>query len=65
VQVEVDASGVGFGEIISASGNQSVQFTGTLSETQVGESSTAREMRGYEAAVEVITQNYPSLITGS
>jgi hypothetical protein len=42
-----------------------VPFTGTFSTEQQGQSSTAREVRGYAAALETAAQNFPERINGA
>jgi hypothetical protein len=59
IKVKVDASGVGFGGILTEGGRE-LPFKGTFSESQAEGSSTARETRGYAAALVVAAQEFPS-----
>jgi hypothetical protein len=51
LQAVVDASGVGFGGVLSASRSAPVRFQGTFSETEAAGSSTLPEVLGYVGAV--------------
>lgn len=62
LQLEVDASGVGFGGTITTNCANKTPFLGTFTDAQASESSTAREMRGYAAAIDAATKCLPSSI---
>lgn len=61
----VDASGVGFGGIISLPDGSDAPFNGTFSELQGGASSTLRELTGYVATVELAASRFPALLRGA
>jgi hypothetical protein len=65
IKVEVDASGVGFGGIITSEASGQVPFTGTFTTEQATQSSTAREMRGYEAALAAAAHRFPDQVKGT
>jgi hypothetical protein len=65
LRLEVDASGVGFGGTITTNRLVKTPFLGTFSEAQAHQSSTARKMRGYAAAVDAATKQLPDVIRGS
>lgn len=65
LRLEVDASGVGFGGTITTNRQTKTPFMGTFSESQAQQSSTAREMRGYAAAVDAATKQLPEVVWGS
>jgi hypothetical protein len=51
IRATVDASAVGYGGFIGVGAEPQVPFTGTFSTEETGQSSTAREVRGYAAAL--------------
>jgi hypothetical protein len=57
VEVSADASGIGYGGRIRLAANAEIPFTGTFTETQGASSSTARKIRGYGAALKIITEH--------
>jgi hypothetical protein len=64
--VEADASGVGFGGMLTPAASGKVPFTGTFThDQQAAQSSTAREMRGYEAAIKAAAQRCLDLVRGA
>jgi hypothetical protein len=65
VNATVDASGVGYGGSVSVKGSDPVEFTGTFTSEQAAQSSTAREIRGYAAALETVYQNFPNELRGA
>jgi hypothetical protein len=65
VSASVDASGVGFGGTLRVREREPIPFWGTFSEAQTAESSTAREVRGYAAALSVVAQHFPDEIRGA
>lgn len=65
MRVAVDASGVGFGGPITSDRVPKTEFMGTFTETQAAQSSTAREMRGYAAAIEMAAERFPDDVRGS
>jgi hypothetical protein len=65
LKVEVDTSRVGFGGVISSENQERIEVRGTLTKAQIEQSSTARELRGYKGALEVITQKILERIQGS
>jgi hypothetical protein len=64
LRVIVDASGVGYGGYVTSEG-QTVPFTGTFSSEQASSSSTAREVRGYAAALAAAAQLFPRALRGA
>jgi hypothetical protein len=64
MQVVVDASGVGFEGYLRVGGQQ-LPFTGTFTKEQALSSSTAREVRGYAAALAIAAQQFPLILTKS
>jgi hypothetical protein len=65
LRVEVDASGVGFGGVLSAPSSPPLSFQGTFSPDQAAGSSTLREVLGYVGAVGVAAESFPSLLLGA
>jgi hypothetical protein len=65
VKATVDASGMGYGGSVVVGSNSPIEFTGTFSLEQCSQSSTAREVRGYAAALEVAFKNFPKELVGS
>jgi hypothetical protein len=66
LRLEVDALGVGFGGTITTNRLVKTPFLGTFSElAQAHQSSTAREMRRYAAAVDAATKQLPNVVRGS
>lgn len=65
MRASVDASGVGFGGSIRVGAEHPVQFMGTFPADQATESSTAREIRGYAAALTVAAQQFPQRLRGT
>jgi hypothetical protein len=65
LRLEVDASGVGFGGTLTTNKLVKIPFLGTFTEAQARQSSTAREMRGYAAAIDAATKQLPDVIRGS
>jgi hypothetical protein len=61
MKVVVDASGVGFGGYLKV-GRQELPFTGTFTKEQASSSSTAREVRGYAAALAIAAQQFPLIL---
>jgi hypothetical protein len=64
LKVVVDASGVGFGGHMHVD-QQRIPFTGTFTREEAQGSSTAREMRGYAAAITVVAQQFPQHMKGA
>lgn len=60
----VDASGVGFGGILSAPKTPPVHFQGTFSEAEAAGSSTLREVLGYVGTVQLAAQIRPEQLAG-
>jgi hypothetical protein len=65
LRLEVDALGVGFGGTLSFERASKTAFMGTFTEQQAAQSSTAREMRGYAAAIDSATKRFPDDVRGS
>jgi hypothetical protein len=65
VKATVDASGFGYRGFVSVGAKTPMKFTGTFSSEQALQSSTAREVRGYAAALAAAFQNFPSELKGS
>jgi hypothetical protein len=65
LRLEVDASGVGFGGTLVSDINPKTFFMGTFTPEQAGQSSTARELRDYAAAIDAATRCFPDSIKGS
>jgi hypothetical protein len=65
IRTTVDASGVIFGGTLQVGVADPISFTGTFPAEQIAESSTARKLRGYEAALSVATQQFPSQLRGT
>jgi hypothetical protein len=65
IRAAVDASAVGYGGLISVDSSAPLEFAGTFSAEQALQSSTAREVRGYAAALEAAYQNFPEMLKGS
>jgi hypothetical protein len=65
VRAAVDASGVGFGGTLRVKDKEPIPFWGTFPEKHAEESSTAREVRGYAAALEVVAQHFTNDIKGA
>jgi hypothetical protein len=72
LQAEVDASGVGFGGILSVPSQPPRSFLGTFNEQQARGSSTLREVLSYVGTVELAASSFPDelrnatiLITGN
>lgn len=61
LKVTSDASGVGFGGYLHK-GKEQLPFTGTFSKQQAESSSTAREVRGYAAGLEIAAQQFPHML---
>jgi hypothetical protein len=61
----VDASGVGFGGIISAPSQLPQNFVGTFDAEQAQGSSTLREILGYVGTVELAANSFPDELRGS
>jgi hypothetical protein len=59
VRATVDASGVGYGGTVAVGRKSPVKITGTFSPEQAAQSSTAREIWGYAAALEAAFKNFP------
>jgi hypothetical protein len=64
IKVVVDASGVGFGGYVHHKGDR-LPFAGTFTEAQAQSSSTAREVRGYAATLEIVAQQFPQVLRGA
>jgi hypothetical protein len=64
IKVTADASRVGFGGIPTA-GDRKENFTRTFLKEQKGGSSTAREVRGYAAAIVIAAQQFPTEFHGT
>lgn len=64
VNVVVDASGVGFGGFVQTESGRKFQLAGTFSRQEALRSSTEREIEGYAAALQVITEQAPEEIAG-
>jgi hypothetical protein len=60
VGATVDASGVGFGGVLSGPSLPSQSFLGTFSPSQAVSSSTLREVIGYIGAVELAARSFPA-----
>jgi hypothetical protein len=60
LKVVVDASGVGFGGHLHLE-RRKLPFTGTFTDRQAESSSTAREVRGYAAALAIAAQQFPQV----
>jgi hypothetical protein len=65
IEAAVDASGVGYGGLISMPGKSPVPFTRTFSQEQASQSSTAREVRGYAGALAAAVQTYSAELKGA
>jgi hypothetical protein len=65
LRLKVDASGVGFGGTLRSDRVSKTSFMGTFTEKQAAQSSTAREMRGYAAAIDAATERFPDDVRGS
>lgn len=65
LRIDADASGVGYGGSITLSGDQKVPFVGTFSAQEAAQSSTEREMKGYEAAITTAVEKFPDQIHGT
>lgn len=65
LQAVVDASGVGFGGVLTVPPSPPVQFQGTFSESEAKGSSTLREVLGYVGAVELAAQAALGQLSGA
>jgi hypothetical protein len=65
LQAVVDASGVGFGGVLSAPRSAPVRFQGTFLETEAAGSSTLHEVLGYVGAVQLAAQLMPGQLAGA
>lgn len=65
LQATVDASAVGYGGLVRLGSEQPEPFTGTFAENERAQSSTAREVRGYAAALETAVNRFPERIRGA
>jgi hypothetical protein len=65
LRVEVDASGVGFGGLLSVSPHPPLTFQGAFTPTQAAGSSTLREVLGHVGAVKVAAATHPDILLGS
>jgi hypothetical protein len=65
VRATVDASGIGYGGFIQAEEGPQIPFMGTFTAQQSAESSTAREVRGYAAALDSAARRFRSQIQGA
>lgn len=65
LQAIVDASGVGFGGVLTAPPSAPVQFQGTFSATEAAGSSDLREVLGYVGAVRLAAQLMPGQLAGA
>ncbi|GAQ87420.1 reverse transcriptase [Klebsormidium nitens] len=63
VSAHVDASEIRFGGWAELPDGRRLEIEGTFSEVQAGGSSTEREVIGYAAAIKVVTEKVPELIT--
>jgi hypothetical protein len=64
LKASVDASGVGFGGILSAPSLAPKTFQGAFTSQEAVGSSTLREVLGYVGAVEVAATSFPDLLRG-
>jgi hypothetical protein len=65
VRAAIDALGVGFGGTLRVKDMEPIPFWGTFSAEHVAESSTAREVRGYAAALEVVARHFADEVRGA
>lgn len=65
LRATVDASGVGFGGVLEADGQQPLLFRGTFSVPFAAASSTAREVAGYVEAVRAAALSYGATMRDS
>jgi hypothetical protein len=62
LRATVDASGVGFDDVLASPQSSPVPFQGTFTEAEAGGSSTLREILGYVGAVQMAAQIRPELL---
>jgi hypothetical protein len=65
LRVSVDASGVGFGGILTSPSRPQVEFQGTFTAQEASGSSTLRGVLGYVGAVKMAAQVRPNELAGS
>jgi hypothetical protein len=65
LRVEVDASEIGYGDLLSVPSLPPLRFQSTFSPDQAAGSSTLREVLGYVGAVGVAAKSFPSLLSDS
>jgi hypothetical protein len=65
VRTSVDASAIGYGGFVGVGSKPHVPFMGTFSAKEMGQSSTAREVHGYAAALEAAAQQFPDKVRGA
>jgi hypothetical protein len=65
IRAAVDASGVGFGGTLRVKEKEPIPFRGTFPEEHTTESSTAREVRGYAAALEIVAHHFADEVKGA
>jgi hypothetical protein len=65
LRVSVDASGVGFGRILTSASSPPVSFQGTFTAQEANSLSTLREVLGYVGVVKMAAQTWPDELMGS
>jgi hypothetical protein len=65
VRAAVNASGVGFGGTLRVKDREPIPFWGTFPAEHAAESSTAREIRGYAAALGVVARHFAGEVRGA
>jgi hypothetical protein len=65
LEASSDASDFGFGGLIQVAGKAPFEIAGSLSDTEILMSSTAREMIGFERILQQAAERFPEILRGS